>query len=124
MKQLKDLLAEKNEMVTKGQILEAVEKYFAADARTVDFNGRKGNGKQDIIAGQKEMVEMIEKVNEISVHRVGVGDDVTFAEFIIDLDLKDGTKIYWHEIIYSSLEKWQDCIRGILQGFVKCFDVR
>ena len=37
----------------------------------------------------------------LSLHRVGVGDDQTFAEFIIDLNLKDGTKIYWHEIIYS-----------------------
>ena len=101
MKSLKELVTEKNEMVTKGQILEAIEKYFAPDARTVDFTGRKGNGKEDIIAGQKKTVELIEKVNEISVHRVGVGDDVTFAEFIFDLDLKDGTKIYWHEIIYS-----------------------
>jgi hypothetical protein len=101
MKQLKDLLAEKNEMVTKGQIPEAVEKYFAADARTVDFTGRRDNGKENIIAEQKKMVDLIEKANEISVHRVGVGDDVTFAEFIIDLDMKDGSKIYWHEIIYS-----------------------
>jgi hypothetical protein len=46
-------------------------------------------------------VELIEKVNEISVHRVGVGDEVTFAEFVFDIDLKDGNKIYWHEIIYS-----------------------
>ena|ERR1700680_3903231 len=101
MKQLKDLVAEKNEMVTKGQILEAIEKYFAADARTVDFTGRKANSKQEAIDGQKQTVELIKKVNEISVHRVGVGDDVTFAEFVFDLDLKDGTKIYWHEIIYS-----------------------
>ena len=105
MKQLKDLLAEKNDMVTKGQIIEAHEKFFAEDAKTVDFTGRKGNGIEDIIAGQKQTVEMIEKVNEISVHRVGVGDNVTFAEFIFDLDLKDGSKIYWHEIIYSV---WKD----------------
>ena len=105
MKQLKDLVAEKNEMITKGQILEAIEKYFAPDAKIVDFTGRLGNGKEDIIAGQKKTVELIEKVNEISVHRVGVGDDVTFAEFIFDIDLKDGSKIYWHEIIYSV---WKD----------------
>src|SRR5258708_39380891 len=101
MKQLKDLVAEKNEMVTKGQILEAIEKYFAADARTVDFTGRMGNGKEDIIAGQKKTVGLIEKVNEISVHRVGVGDDVTFAEFIFDIAMKDGRKIHWHWLIYS-----------------------
>ena len=105
MKQLKDLVAEKNEMILKGQLLEAIEKYFAPDAKTVDFTGRKGNGKEDIIAGQKKDVEMIAKVNEISVHKVGVGDNVTFAEFVFDLDMKDGSKIYWHEIIYSI---WKD----------------
>jgi hypothetical protein len=83
MKQLKEILAEKNEMVTKGQIPEAIDKYFADDAKTVDFTGRLGNGKSDIIAGQQKTVELIEKVNEISVHRVGVGEDVTFAEFIL-----------------------------------------
>jgi hypothetical protein len=101
MKQLKDLVAEKNEMVTKGQILEAIEEFFAPDAKTVDFTGRKANSKQEAIDGQKQTVKLIEKVNEISVHRVGVGDDATFAEFIFDIDLKDGNKIYWHEIIYS-----------------------
>lgn len=78
MKNLNELLAEKNEMITKGQILEAIEKFFAADARTVDFTGRKANSKQEAIDGQKKTVELIEKVNEISVHRVGVGNDVTF----------------------------------------------
>jgi hypothetical protein len=101
MKQLKDLVAEKNEMITKGQILEAIEKFFAPEARTRDFTGRTANSKQEAIDGQKQTVELIEKVNEISVHRVGTGDDVTFAEFIFDIDLKDGSKIYWHEIIYS-----------------------
>ena len=101
MKQLNDLFAEKNEMITKGQILEAIEKFFATDAKTVDFTGRLGNGKKDIIAGQKKTVELIQKVNEITLHRFAVGDDVTFAEFTFDFDMKDGSKIHWHEIIHS-----------------------
>ena len=101
MKNLNELLAEKNVMVTNGQILEAIEKYFAEDVKTVDHTGRIANNKKEAIEGQKKTVELINKVNEISVHRVAVGDDVTFAEFIFDLDLKDGSKIYWHEIIQS-----------------------
>ena len=101
MQQLNDLFAEKNEMITKGQILEAVEKFFAADARTVDFTGSKANGIKEIIEVQGKMIDAIQKVNEITLHRVGVGNDVTFAEFILDFDMKDGSKIHWHEIIYS-----------------------
>jgi len=102
MKHLNELVAEKNEMVTKGQILEAIEKFFAADAKTVDFTGRTANSKEEVIAGQKQTVEAVKKVNEISVHRVGVGDDVTFAEFTFDLDMNDGSKILWREIISST----------------------
>ena len=105
MKQLNDLLAEKNEMITKGQILEAVEKFFAADARTIDFTGSKANGKEEIIEEQKKMIESIKKVNEITLHRVGVGDNVTFAEFTLDFDMKDGSKIHLHEILES---KWHN----------------
>ena len=98
---MNELFVEKNEMITKGQILEAVEKFFAADARTVDFTGSKANGKEEILEDQKKMIELIQKVNEITLHRVGVGDNVTFAEFTLDFDMKDGSKIHWHEIIYS-----------------------
>ena len=105
MKHLNDLFAEKNEMVTKGQIVEAVEKFFADDVKTVDFTGRKANGKDESLAGQRMTVESIKKVNEISLHHVAVGENVTFAEFIFDFDMKDGSKIHWHEIILS---KWKN----------------
>lgn len=48
MKQLNELLAEKNEMITKGQILEAIEKFFAAEIRTVDFTGVRANGIEEV----------------------------------------------------------------------------
>jgi ribosomal protein L23 len=51
MKNLNELVAEKKEMVTKGQILEAIEKFFAAEAKTVDFTGRKAYSKQEAIDG-------------------------------------------------------------------------
>ena len=101
MKHLNELFAEKNQMVLKGQIVEAVEKFFSDDVKTVDFTGKKANNKMESLEGQKMTVEAIKKVNEISLHHVAVGDNVTFAEFIFDFDLKDGSRLYWHEIILS-----------------------
>lgn len=105
MKHLNELLTEKNEMVVKGQFVEAIEKFFAADAKTVDFTGSKVNGKEAILKGQKKTVEAIQKVHEITLHSSGVGDDITYAEFTFDFDTKDGNHIHWHEIIVS---KWKN----------------
>ena len=105
MKHLNELSAEKNEMVVKGQFVDAIEKFFAADAKTVDFNGPKVNGKDAILKGQKKTVESISKVNGISLISSGVGEDVSFGEFMFDFETKDGSHIKWHEIIVS---KWKN----------------
>lgn len=46
MKHLNELAAEKNALTEKGQFIDAIEKFFAPDARTVDFSGAKVNGKE------------------------------------------------------------------------------
>lgn len=33
-----------------------------------------------------------------------VGGNTTMSEFTFDFDMKDGSKIYWHEIIHRSRE--------------------
>jgi hypothetical protein len=105
MKQLNELAAEKNALTEKGQFVDAIEKFFAADAKTVDFSGAKVNGKDAILKGQKKTVESIAKVNQITLLSSGVGDEVSYAEFIFDFETKDGTHIKWHEVILS---KWKN----------------
>jgi hypothetical protein len=41
----------------------------------------------------------IAKVNGITLHNVGIGDNVSFSEFTFDFDMKDNSKILWHEVI-------------------------
>jgi hypothetical protein len=116
MKQLTELLAEKNGLITKGQILEAAEKFFSMDVKTVDFTGAKANGKKELMEGLKSFVGSIKKVNEITLHRSGTGDDVSFAEFTFDFDMQDGSKIHWHEIIRSVWRDGQIALEEYFQG--------
>jgi hypothetical protein len=44
------------------------------------------------------------KVNGIQLHRASSTGNVSFAEFTFDLDMKDKSKIFWHEIIVSVWE--------------------
>jgi hypothetical protein len=45
-KNLQELSNEKNEMVTNGQIIDAAQKYFAPNIKTIDFDGTVTDGKQ------------------------------------------------------------------------------
>ena len=99
------LFNEKNEMIVKGQIVEASEKFYAEKTKTIDFTGTITNGKAEHTQTMKNFVGSIAKVNEITLLKTGIGDDVTFAEFIFSFNMKDGSMIYWHEILES---KWKD----------------
>jgi len=113
---LAQLLAEKNAMIVKGLIVEASEKFFADNTKTVDFTGTKTNGKPEHTQGMKDFVGSIAKVNEITLHRSGVGEGVTFAEFTFDFNMKDGSKIHWHEIIMSVWENGLITFEEYFQG--------
>jgi hypothetical protein len=102
---LADLFNEKNAMIVKGQIVDASEKFYAEKTKTIDFTGTTTSSKPEHTLLMKNFVDSIAKVNEITLLKTAVGEDVTFAEFIFSFDMKDGSKIYWHEILVS---KWKD----------------
>lgn len=96
---IKNLVHQMDSMVSQGDIVEAVKAFFAEDATTSDYG-------QVTTAGQPQMVEKMEgflgaiaTVNGITHHRSIVDGNVSASEFTFDFDLKDGSKIYWHEII-------------------------
>jgi len=99
-----ELFSAKNEMVKKGQIVEATEKYFASSATTLDFDGTATKGKSEMITKMKGFAGAIAKVNGITLHHASTSGNVSFAEFTFDFDMKDGSKILWHEIIRSVWE--------------------
>ncbi|WP_424989365.1 hypothetical protein [Flagellimonas sp.] len=96
---LNEVLSAKNEMVKNGQILEATEKYFAADAKTYDFDGTVTNGKGEMLSKMGSFVGSIAKVNGITLHNASLTGDISFSEFTFDFDMQDGSKILWHEIL-------------------------
>ena len=104
---LREISAAKDEMVAKGQIIDAAEKYFAESVKTIDFDGTVTQGKQETMKKLSEFVGSIKAVNEITLRRSGSGDGVSFAEYIFSFEMGDGSKVYWHEIIRSIWENGQ-----------------
>jgi hypothetical protein len=106
-KNLQELSNKMNELVTNGRLVDAAEKYYASSIKTIEFDGRITEGKQAAMKKLTDFVDAIQKVNEITLLRSAVDDNASFSEYILDLDMKDGSNIYLHEIVRSLWESGQ-----------------
>ena len=86
-------------VVSTGAIVDAVKEFFADNANTSDYGNGGTTGKAEMIAKMEGFAGAIAKVNGITHHHSIVDGNVSASEFTFDFDMKDGSKIYWHEII-------------------------
>ncbi len=96
---IRELTTEMDAIVSKGGIVEAVQNFFAENASTSDYNGLQTANKQQMVEKMQAFAGAIQTVNGITHHRTLVDGNATASEFTFDFDMKDGSKIYWHEII-------------------------
>lgn len=86
------------DMLKDGQFVEGMEAFYADDVINEEPTGDKVQGKQTIIDNEKKILEQVAAYHGIDVKSVGVGEDdgngngVTFAEYKLSVDMKDGSK--------------------------------
>jgi hypothetical protein len=102
---LKSKVTELDNMIVKGQILEAVEKFFHPNVTSMEGNEGLIEGKANKLDHLKGFFSTISAVNGITLHNQSVGDNVTMSEFTFDLQQADGNRILWNEVLRR---KWQD----------------
>ncbi len=98
-------LSEMDIMVAKGQIVEAVDKFFSDKAETLDFDGTKTTTKAQMLDKMNGFLGGIRKVNGITLHHSIANGHISMSEYTFDFDMQDGSHILWHEIIRR---EWQD----------------
>ncbi len=103
--QLTDRVSEMDAMVSAGQIIDAVQKFFHDDARTFDSDDVTTANKGEMLEKMNGFVGAIRQVNAITFHRSMVDGDVSMSEFTFDFDMQDGGHVRWHEIISR---EWND----------------
>jgi hypothetical protein len=106
-KNLQELSNAKNEKVTNGHIIDAAERYFAPNIRTIDTDGTVTEGKQATMKKLNDFVGSIQTVNKISLNRSASYGNASFSEYVFSFEMKNGSRIYWHEIIRSLWENGQ-----------------
>jgi hypothetical protein len=96
---VKTAATEMDALVGKGGIVDAVKQFFDEQATTSDYNAITTTNKPQMVAKMETFLAAIAKVNGITHHHTLVDGNVSASEFTFDFDMKDGSKIYWHEII-------------------------
>ena len=96
---IKDQVVKMDSVVSQGGIVDAVKEFFADSARTSDYGNGSTTGKSEMISKMEGFTGAIDNVNGITHHHSIVDGNVSASEFTFDFDMKDGSKIYWHEII-------------------------
>ena len=96
---IKTLATEMDNIVAQGAIIDAVQQFFANNATTSDYNGVATSTKQQMVSKMEGFADAIAQVNGITHHRTIVDGNVSASEFTFDFDMKDSSKVYWHEII-------------------------
>ena len=86
------------DMLKDGQFVEGMEQFYADDVINEEPTGDAVQGKQTIIDNEKAILANVAAYHGIEVKSVGVGADdgkgngVTFAEYKLSVDMKDGSK--------------------------------
>jgi len=102
---MQELVSEMDNMVLRGEIPQAVAKFFSDSAHTKDVDGTETTTKEEAIQKLTGFVESIAKVNEISLLNSSLGQDVSMSEFLFHFDMQDGNEVKWHEVIRR---EWKD----------------
>lgn len=101
----KAIVEQMDAVVSQGQIVDAVEQYFDARAVTEDFDGTVTRNKTEMLDKMRRFAGGIRQVNRILLHGQLVNGNVSMSEYTFDFDMKDGSRVLWHEIIRR---EWKD----------------
>ncbi len=102
---IKSQVKEMDDMVSQGRIIDAVDKFFHTDIITKEVKGDVVKGKAEKRKMLEGFLSNIQSVNGIKVVRSAVEDNISMSEFIINLGMKDGSTVYWDEVIRR---EWKD----------------
>lgn len=96
---IKEQVQKMDGMVSQGDIVNAVKEFFADDATSSDYGKTVMSNKNQMVGKMEGFLGSIAKVNGITHHRTIVDGNASASEFTFDFDMKDGSSIFWHEII-------------------------
>lgn len=102
---LKDLVEDLNSMVIKGQLVEAIEKYYADDVVMQENELPPTVGKDTNKEREKEFLANLTEFRGAEVKAVALGDDIAMVEWFLDFTHKEWGKKTYHQV---AVQRWKD----------------
>ena len=97
----------------EGKFVEGMEEFYAEDVVIEEPTGVKTVGKATIIANEKVVLEGVAVYHGIEIKSFGAGEDdgkgngVTFAEYKLSVEMKDGSKFNPDQVQVTRWENGQ-----------------
>ena len=99
------------EGLKEGKFVEGMEEFYADDVINEEPTGAKTIGKATVIENEKTILEGVAAYHGIEIKAFGAGEDdgagngVTFAEYKLSVDMKDGSKFNPDQV---QVTRWQN----------------
>lgn len=95
---------ELNQMILKGDILGAFEKFYAENVEMRENAEPPCKGKKANRAREQAFVDSVAEVHAIQLLGCAVGDGVSFSEWMMDITYKGGTRAQSHQ---ATVRRWK-----------------
>ncbi|MEM6455249.1 MAG: nuclear transport factor 2 family protein [Acidobacteriota bacterium] len=105
MSDLHNLENELNQLINAGSILEAFDRFYADDVVMFELDGNHYDGKVTNRAREEAFIASVETWHGVTLHGVGVGDDVTYSEWTFDFDKKGEGRQTFRQV---AARRWRD----------------
>ena len=102
--QLNRLETELNHMTARGEMLDALGRFYDDQCSFVESDGssrRSRTEQHDHLSG---FFASLKGLNAATLHAQAVGPDVTLSEWTFDMTAGDGTPIVWNEVL---VRRWR-----------------
>jgi hypothetical protein len=105
MEDLQTLETKLNALIGKGEMIEAVEQYYADDCTYQEGNQPpRTGGKKSQKEYLSNLFKTVKTVNALTLHGQSIGDGITMSEWTFNLTTNNGP-ILWNEVLRR---RWQD----------------
>jgi len=102
---IRELERELNETTGKGEILDALARFYAADCCFEEPDGSRREGREAQHDHLSAFFATLRGLDGATLHAQSVGDDVSMSEWTFDMTSGDGTPIVWNEVL---VRRWRD----------------
>ena len=102
---IRELEAELNQMTAKGQILDALAKFYCEQCTFEEADGVRRESRRAQHEHLSAFFASLRGFNTATLHASGVGEDVSLSEWTFDMTGGKGEPIVWNEVL---VRRWHE----------------